>query len=633
MTRSKWIWHIDDFEVYHNRKLHIRRTEFDVQWPAFWKLDSCYVNVKFRKKVVLEKEASFTLYAQGIGYFTAGRSGKVPFGKTITLSEGEYLVEAYVFNDDGIPSLYGEGNLVTDETWECDRYIGKWEKVGCREEYSAVDEIPEVFKFSYRKIEPVIIVQKDNGVLYDFGVETFAEIRFTKIGQEITVYFGETELEALDIEHSIIRKRFSVKSEKCGACCFRYIYIPKISVNEVEFEVFYEYIPYENIAQFKCEDELINKIWKVSEYSLWLNSREFLLDGIKRDRWVWSGDAYQSYFVNRYLFFDEDIMKRTIIAIRGKEPVEAHINTIVDYSFYWIMSILDYYEMTADIDFVKRMYPKMVSLMEFVTGKLTEDGFVDGGGWNSNDWVFIDWADFDKQGPFCAEQMLLIKAYEVMGECSGLIGEDGVGYLAKAKVLKESVVRFYWDKEKGAFIDSFVSGKRNVTRHANIFAVMFGYCDEAQRESIIHNVFLNEDVPKIDTPYFKFYELEAMCLVGMYNEVWRQIRDYWGAMLEVGSTTFWEKFDPDKHWKEQLGMYGMKYGKSLCHAWGATPIYIIGRHFLGIRPTSPGYKTYEVSPRAEFFKELEAVMPIKNGSVTIRVNENGVIVEKNHIDE
>lgn len=41
-------------------------------------------------------------------------------------------------------------------------------------------------------------------------------------------------------------------------------------------------------------------------------------------------------------------------------------------------------------------------------------------------------------------------------------------------------------------------------------------------------------------------------------------------------------------------MYGRKFGKSLCHAWGASPIYLLGKYYLGIKPTSAGYATYLV---------------------------------------
>ena len=57
-------------------------------------------------------------------------------------------------------------------------------------------------------------------------------------------------------------------------------------------------------AAFSCEDERLNAIYDVSARTMELCTREFFLDGIKRDRWVWSGDAYQSYMVNIYLFFD-----------------------------------------------------------------------------------------------------------------------------------------------------------------------------------------------------------------------------------------------------------------------------------------------------------------------------------------
>ena len=76
------------------------------------------------------------------------------------------------------------------------------------------------------------------------------------------------------------------------------------------------------------------------------------MDGIKRDRWVWSGDAYQE-LMNYYLFFDPGVVKRTLIASCGKDPVEMHINQIMDYTFYWFVTLYDYYLYTGDLEFVR----------------------------------------------------------------------------------------------------------------------------------------------------------------------------------------------------------------------------------------------------------------------------------------
>ncbi len=122
-------------------------------------------------------------------------------------------------------------------------------------------------------------------------------------------------------------------------------------------------------GEFNSSDELLNEIWDVSAYTMHLNTREFFLDGIKRDRWIWSGDAYQSYLMNYYLFFDNASVRRTLLALRGKEPVASHLNTIMDYSFYWFVGIYDYYLYSGDEEFIKNFYPRMVSLMDFCLEK------------------------------------------------------------------------------------------------------------------------------------------------------------------------------------------------------------------------------------------------------------------------
>ena len=49
--------------------------------------------------------------------------------------------------------------------------------------------------------------------------------------------------------------------------------------------------------------------------------------------------------------------------------------------------------------------------------------------------------------------------------------------------------------------------------------MLFGYADEAETESILHKVLLNEEVAAITTPYFKFYELEALAKLGRFDVV------------------------------------------------------------------------------------------------------------------
>jgi len=73
-------------------------------------------------------------------------------------------------------------------------------------------------------------------------------------------------------------------------------------------------------GSFRCNDEEMNKIWEMGEYTLALTTREFFIDGIKRDRWTWSGDAYQSYLMNYYSFYDSECVKRNHMAVARQRP-------------------------------------------------------------------------------------------------------------------------------------------------------------------------------------------------------------------------------------------------------------------------------------------------------------------------
>ncbi len=646
---SKWIWYYGDFEVYHSLKLHARRDEFGHNFPPFWRLDDCWHNVRFRKEVELQTPEEITVSAHGVGNVEIdGR--RHALDEPLLLTQGKHGIMVHVLNPDGLPCIYVKGKtVVSDETWLVNSYGREWVNAGSNALYLEKSDNPQEFGFSYEEIVPVQKNNVDGGILYDFGRETFAKLYVEIQDGEMDIFYGETKEEALDGRNSYLRAHIFPQSGicsrqelekapgrvsqpgqgnletaygdlKCGqeipARAFRYLYVVSAPEQTYCLRAYHEYLPLKRRGSFRCSDEQINKIWDTAAYTFHLNSREFFLDGIKRDRWVWSGDAYQSYLVNRYLFFDADICKRTILALRGKEPVEKHINTIMDYSFYWLMSIYDYYEMTGDTEFVRRIYPKMVSLMDFCLSRLDADGFAAQVG---DDWVFVDWAEMDKEGAVCAEQMLLARSLEAMAKCSQVIGQSCDDYDKAFVQLREKINRFFWSEEKGAFIDSFASGKENVTRHANIFALLFGYADAAQQEKIIKNVLQNDAVLQIRTPYFKFYELEAMCLMGNQEKVTQRIQDYWGSMLEAGATTFWEEYTPMLPWDGQLAMYGDKYGKSLCHAWGASPIYLLGRYYMGVRPTQPGYKAFEVMPNAGGLDWFQGTVPVGEGSVFVHM--------------
>ena len=662
-----WIWYPGDYEIWLGNRMNNNRTERGAFFPPFWKTDSHFVTVEFSKDIEVPEDEEITIKTEG--RYNVKLDGKLQFGEpsTFTIPAGKHKLNIKVWNQSTPPALYVKGkNVNSDASWKVTNEDKEWiDESGKASDTSAttyaqagywnLDDInvpPSTFSLATRPKAHVAIIEKnDGGRLYDFGQETFGQIVLKNpTGNGIVnIYYGESPEEALDIDfcETLDKIEFGKNDVKDMATnstsrrekdytldnskAFRYVYVkPENGINVEDVAMLYEYAPVEYRGSFKCSDPEINKIWDVGAYTMHLTTREFFIDGIKRDRWVWSGDAVQSYLMNYYLFFDSPTVKRTTRLLRGKDPVTAHINTIMDYTLYWFIGIYDYYLYTGDKDFVKEIYPKMQSMMDYVLSRTNSEGMLEG---LTGDWVFVDWADFpmSKQGALSFEQVLLCKSLETMKLCADIVGDkdDALLYGDMATALREKLLPTFWDEKKQALVHNVENGKRSeqVNKFANMFAINFGYFDEPTTESVMENVMLNPDVPAITTPYMRFYELESLCDRGMQRRVLQEMKDYWGGMLREGATSFWEKYNPEDKGTEHLSMYGRPYGKSLCHAWGASPIYLLGRYFLGVEPVKPGYEEFSITPNLGGLKWMEGTVPTPDGEISLYVDGKEIKVK------
>ncbi len=227
--------------------------------------------------------------------------------------------------------------------------------------------------------------------------------------------------------------------------------------------------------------------------------------------------------------------------------------------------------------------------------------------------------------------MLFARSLEAMAISAEIAGdqEGQAKYKKLADEMKGKLFEVFWSEENQAMMHQRVEGKvlDNITRYANMFGIFFDYFTEDQKQAVKQNVLLNDEVQQITTPYMRFYELEALCAMGEQEFVLDEIRDYWGGMLDLGATSFWEKYDPKESGTEHLEMYGRPYGKSLCHAWGASPVYLFGKYYFGVTPLSPGYEKYEVVPNLGGLEWMEGKVPTPDGDISVYVSTKEIEVK------
>ncbi|WP_147836094.1 alpha-L-rhamnosidase C-terminal domain-containing protein, partial [Victivallis vadensis] len=145
--------------------------------------------------------------------------------------------------------------------------------------------------------------------------------------------------------------------------------------------------------------------------------------------------------------------------------------------------------------------------------------------------------------------------------------------------------------------------------------------------------------------FYGYFVLLARAHAGDLGGALDVIRDYWGAMLDFGATTFWEDFDLD--WTENA--YGIDrlpvpgkqdihgdFGKhcyrglrhSLCHGWAGGPTAFLSEHVLGVTPAAPGYAAARISPALPGLTRVEGAVPTPFGPIEVSVRAVGNRIRK-----
>jgi hypothetical protein len=157
MKQAKWIWAPKAFELYHGMLVHNRRTISGTYHPPMWRVDSPVRNVFLYKTAFLEKEETLIFHANTKdAAIRVNNSTWYPEGSCVTLPKGKVMVKVNAYKDGGFPAFYIEGDtFASDRSWKLGSYGGKDIPAGYNDMYTSLSDDPGVFKFAYKRIEPV----------------------------------------------------------------------------------------------------------------------------------------------------------------------------------------------------------------------------------------------------------------------------------------------------------------------------------------------------------------------------------------------------------------------------------------------------------------------------------------------
>lgn len=486
---------------------------------------------------------------------------------------------------------------------------------------------------------------KKASILLDYGKEIYggieiaAAMRPSLLPIKIRVRYGESVSETMsDIggqtpmtsatnEHTIRDFTLDVPwlgTVEIGNSGFRFVRIDVIDkdailpIKSVRAVLRYRDIPY--LGSFKSDNERLNQIWETGAYTVHLNMQDYLWDGIKRDRLVWLGDMHPEVMAIQSVFGGNGVVNKSLDMGRDFAPLPEWMNTISAYSMWWVLIQRDLYMYQGNYAYLAEQHDYMKALMR----QLIDD--IDGNKENiQNGFRLLDWpTSRSPEVIHAGYQALLVMTMEAGTQLADWLGDKQMGIeCAQAlKALKKYVPSHENNKQAAAMLS------------------LAGVIDPVKASKDI----IAKDGAAGFSTFYGYYMLCALAKGGEYEQAMQIISDYWGAMLDLGATTFWENLEYSEIGKAARIDELVPEGKfdihaesgdfcytglrhSLCHGWGAGPTPWLTQYVLGVTPLEPGCKTVKIEPHLGALKWVEGTFPTPFGVIKIRheTSANGTI--------
>lgn len=469
------------------------------------------------------------------------------------------------------------------------------------------------------------------GILLDYGKEIHGGvkismgIRDSKTPLKLRLRFGESVGEAMSNiggsqnatnEHSL--RDFIVEvpwlgSIEVGETGFRFLRIDVVDAGEnapiksIDATFIYKDIPY--LGSFESNDKRLNEIWATGAYTVHLNMQNYLWDGIKRDRLVWVGDMHPEVMTINTVFGANEIVPKSLDLARAQHPLPQWMNGISSYSMWWILIHKNWYDYHGDLEYLKEQKQYLIGLLDHLSTFIDEDNKE-----VLNGVRFLDWpTSEDPKAVHAGLQAMMVLTFEA--------GSKLMATLNQAELQEK------YDNIAKQLSKHHPEG--NTTKQAGALLSIANLADAKKVSSEI----LNKDGVQRMSTFYGYYILEAMAKAEDYSGALRVIRDYWGGMLDLGATTFWEDFDIldtknsgriDALQKENNfdihGDFGeycyVGYRHSLCHGWASGPTPWLSQYVLGVN-VQDGGNTIKIDPHLGDLKFVNGTFPTKYGVLEI----------------
>lgn len=466
-------------------------------------------------------------------------------------------------------------------------------------------------------------------LLIDFGRELHGGVRLitgrfpSGRPKRIRIRFGESVGEASaepDNDHAMhdtVIELATMGGTEFGNTAFRFVRIDNLEEDALELREIAAVFLFRDLdykGSFESDDPLLNRIFRTAGYTLQLCMQDYLWDGAKRDRLIWMGDLHPEITAANVLFGENGTVKRSLDRMRDETVLPAFMNGISSYSVWYVIAMYDFFLAHGNMEYLLSQKEYLLELLKLLETQIGEDGSERLGGCRILDWG----SRHDERSLHAGLHALLAWGFEAGRKlCAALHVPE------QERFCMEVLARLK------RYVPPECDGKS-----ANALRVLAGLADAetVNREKLSVNPFRGLST------FHGGYVLSARARAGDIAGALEVLRKYWGGMLELGATTFWEHFDiawmenaspitefPSDGKIDVHGTYGEScfkgYRNSLCHGWSCGPVPFLAETVLGIHVEEPGCRKIRLAPQIGDLSFVKGSYPTPYGILQIELRK------------
>lgn len=360
----------------------------------------------------------------------------------------------------------------------------------------------------------------------------------------------------------------------------------------------------DDAASFESSDEMLNRIWDLSRYSIKATTFAGVYVDGDRERIPYEADAYLNQLSHYYTDNDVQMARDTFdwLMKHGTWPTEWAPHMVFMAHADWMQ--------TGDKQWLAPRYEALKS--KTLLDRAGPDGLIRSDEQQQKRTDIVDWPKGERDGYVFTEINTVVNAFHLaamkrMAQLARALGKDKEAddFDSRVRRTRAEFQRQLFDSQSGLYRDGI--GTDHSSHHANFFPLAFGLVPEDKREGVVE--WLNSRDMHCSV-YAAQYLLEGLFANGADQKaidlITADTDRSWRHMVESGTTISWEawdqKYKPNQDWN---------------HAWGAAPANLLPRFVLGVQASEPGWKQALIRPCPDALAFARGKVPTPRGPIMV----------------